>query len=324
MSKPGYYLFSVLCENITIDEASEVIKALKNVPGAKDIGRFIHKEFKIPHDYKFFPTDKIELGKQDRYDYASGRWYIIAGTKGSAGLQYANNSKEYKLVVKRPSDERYSIDNYPSSGNDSDFMVITSKSGKGIMSQMRELIGKPVEYFHNKLDASIVGRKKVDRKNSKDVEKPLELSLDTYVTMMFNKFRPTFLRVLKNAEAEYRGLLNIQIKNQSYEKAQKKLEKLQKLDNLIKHLEVEGTKDLPEGWSNWLRACIGNALALTAGHYYPDETGDIETNRWGNREYQIPNEARQKVLNDIKNGDAKKLSTMLSYFKNQVLLGASR
>ncbi|MGA1047709.1 MAG: hypothetical protein ACO3UU_06840, partial [Minisyncoccia bacterium] len=83
------------------------------------------------------------------------------------------------------------------------------------------------------------------------------------------------------------------------------------LDKKIEDFELGlHTEDRP------FLTAIRYAISLAAQHYYPELSGGIR----GTGDYvKVDIEGLNKLVDDIKNGDTKKLSTVLQYFKNMVL-----
>jgi hypothetical protein len=111
-----------------------------------------------------------------------------------------------------------------------------------------------------------------------------------------------------------------QIKNDAFEKAQKKLNYVSKLQSGMEMLEAGevGGGDIPD----FLNNAINAAVLMTASHYYPETTGNIERTRWGtgglSAQFQ---EGPAKLLKDISGGDTAKLGTVLSFFKRSLVSG---
>lgn len=316
MSQKGHYLFAVLCENI-IKEASTTIDAIKKVPGGFNLGRYLHTALNIPHDAPFRPTTDISLGRKG--EYSGGRWYVIAGEKGAGALQYNNSDRTYRVIVPRPSDMPYPYNFGSGWGSDQDnqqFIDVDTSSGNGAKALLKKAIGKTQELYTSGASVSKdVMAKQQKRKELK--QRPADvLSSDNAASYLLRKFKPTFLRTLKSAEAEYKGMINLMLKSGSYSKIDDKIRYLKKMDSLINHLEV-GTSIEKGDIEKALAKPMDRALMIAAQHFYPELTGGIR------REYGSyrteSNEGLIKMIDDIKNGDTKKLSTVLTYFKNAIL-----
>lgn len=316
MAKKGHYLFAKLCESI-MNEASTTIDAIKKVPGGTEIGKYMHKNLDIPHDADFRPTTDISLGRGGQY--SGGRWYIVAGEKGAGALLYNNSSREYRVVLPRPAniplDHDYGNGWTGDRGNEQ-FIDVTTGSGNGAKALMKKAIGKTVEIYTVGSGAGrALAQKKQQRQGYKQPSATDTLSYTNAEQFLLKKFKPTFLRTLKQAEAEYKGMLNIMLKGGSYKKMEEKIRWLQKLDGNIARLEA-GTLTNDQ-MHEIFGAPIKQALMIAAQHYYPEETGGIDRH-WGN--YRMADQQGLfNLIDDISNGDTKKLSGVLSYFKNAIL-----
>lgn len=316
MSTKGHYLFAKLCESI-MNEASTTIDAIKKVPGGTEIGKYMHKNLDIPHDADFRPTTEITLGRGGQY--SGGRWYIIAGEKGAGALLYNNNNREYRVIVPRPAniplDHDFGNSWLSDKGNEK-FIDVVTNSGNGAKSLIKKAIGKTVELYTVGSGAGrALAQKKQQRKGYKEPSATDTLTYANAELYMLKKFKPTFLRTLKQAEAEYKGMLNIMLKGGSYKKMEEKIRWLQKLDGNIERIEA-GTLTNDQ-MHEVFGAPIKQALMIAAQHYYPEVTGGI-SRHWGN--YQMGDSAGlEKLINDIAAGDTKKLSGVLSYFKNAIM-----
>lgn len=316
MSQKGHYLFAKLCESI-MNEASTTIDAIKKVPGGTQLGQYLHKKVDIPHDADFRPTTDITLGRGGQY--SGGRWYIVAGEKGAGALLYNNSDREYRVVVPRPENIPLGHNfgtGWNSDKGDEQFIDVSTTSGNGAKSLMKKAIGKTIElYTVGSGAARGLHQKRQQRLGYKQPGYTDTLSYDNAEKFLLKKFKPTFLRTLKQAEAEYKGMLNLMLKNGSYSKMKEKIDWLQKLDGNIARLE-NGTLT-KEQMHEVFGQPIKQALMISAQHYYPEITGGI-TRNWGN--YEMGDKAGlYKLIDDIANGDTKKLSGVLTYFKNAIL-----
>jgi len=316
MAKKGHYLFAKLCESI-MNEASTTIDAIKKVPGGTEIGKYMHKNADIPHNADFRPTTDIVLGRRGAYD--GGRWYIIAGEKGAGAILYNNNNRQYRVILPRPSNIPLGHDfgnKWLGDKGDEKFIDLITSSGNGAKLLMKKAIGKTVELYTVGAGA---GRdlqgKKTQRQGYKQPSATDTLSYENAEQFLLKKFKPTFLRTLKQAEAEYKGMLNIMLKGGSYKKMEEKIRYLQKLDDYIARLEAGKLSDrqIMEIFGHPIK----QALMISAQHFYPEVTGGIDrvfgSVRLGDKQ------GLYDLINDISKGDTKKLSTVLSYFKNAIL-----
>jgi hypothetical protein len=163
-----------------------------------------------------------------------------------------------------------------------------------------------------------VNTKQRQRAELKQLKNKQELTHDDPVPYLLNKFKPTFLRALKNADAELRGMIQMQIKNNAYQAAEKKLNKLKSIDKMIQNLELGGTDKDNEVFA----PAIAKALNLAAQHYYPEISGGLIPGgyEYGRNSVRLANEeGMKKLIDDIRSGDTKKLSGVLTFFKNMVM-----
>ena len=106
-----------------------------------------------------------------------------------------------------------------------------------------------------------------------------------------------------------------QIKNDAFEKAKRKLDHIEQLQNGLEAIEA-GSGDVPQ----FIESSVNTAILMSAAHYYPEQTGEI-TKSYG-RGYNAANsEGPQLLLKDISEGDTAKLGTILSFFKRTLISG---
>jgi hypothetical protein len=107
------------------------------------------------------------------------------------------------------------------------------------------------------------------------------------------------------------------IKNDAFEKAKKKLNHIETLQNGLEQLEA-GNSDTP----GFLSSAINAAVLMTASHYYPETTGTLDGSRYGSQGVSAQfSEGPAQLLKDIAGGDQKKLGTVLSFFKRSLISG---
>jgi hypothetical protein len=107
------------------------------------------------------------------------------------------------------------------------------------------------------------------------------------------------------------------IKNDAFEKAKKKLNHIEALQNGLEQLEA-GNSDTP----GFLNSAINSAVLMAASHYYPETTGNLDRSRYGSGGLSAQfSEGPAQLLKDIAGGDQKKLGTVLSFFKRSLISG---
>ena len=314
----GHYLFAKICENL-LNEVSTVIDPIKKIPGGIKLGQYLHKNFLMPHDTPLQRVQSIELGKDTSIPGAGGwqggRWYVIAGEHGAAGLSYDNNSREYRLIVPRPKDETYNKDAY--SGTD-EFIDYTNSSGKNVTNLMKKIIGRTIEIYGGADKSGNISTKQKERQTARAALPKDEISVENAEAYLLKKFKPTFSRVLQNVEQEYKGMLNIMLKGGSYARMDKKIAKLREIDKLNNLLQIHGDfKNVDKDELKVFKRAVENSIILAAEHFYPEQTKGIIKSYGDVR--PLDREGIALLINDIKNGDTKKLSAILQFFKNEVL-----
>jgi len=317
MKTQSYKLFGMLCEQIILNEVSSIVPLVTNVPNHKEFVTLVHKLLHIPHDFKFEKVPKIELGKDTAISgaggYSGSRTYVLVGEKGAALLIYDNKSREYDLLVPAsPSLADYAHEALRHTGNFYEFRNMTS--GKRALTIIKLSIGNIKQIY-----AGGGSNKKTQELRSKRLSRKATPRFGSHT--LLKKFSPIFKRMLVSAEQEYKGMLNIMIKNGSYKNISEKIEKLKKIKSMINAIDTYETgKEAirrDSGIQSSLDRLISNALVLAARYYYPNETSELARSHEGYS--STISKGIDMLLDDIKNGDSAKLSTVLAYFKNGVL-----
>ncbi len=123
---------------------------------------------------------------------------------------------------------------------------------------------------------------------------------------------------MRAAEADVKGMISTMIKNDAYEKAERKLNILKSLQRAAESMEAGELDSAPE----WLQKAVGSAIVMAASHHYPEETGEISRGRYGSSGLQATHsEGPKKLLQDISGGDTAKLGTVLGFFKRNLITG---
>ena len=135
---------------------------------------------------------------------------------------------------------------------------------------------------------------------------------------LVKKFKPLWLRSMRAAEADVKGMITTMIKNDAYEKAEKKLGIVKSLQRAAEAIEMGELDSAPE----WLQRSVNNAILMAASHHYPELTGEIQRGRYGSGGLQATNsDGPRKLLQDISDGDTAKLGTILGFFKRNLITG---
>lgn len=290
MNIESYQLFAQLCENF-IDEASTSLNLIVGTPGGTEVIQKLHTKMSLAHDLGYKQVDKISWSElKDSY---RGAWVIIQGEKGVGAIKASNSS--YEAVASTGGETRSLNDGR--GGNIIDFL-------KGEIGKLRK--------FYVAKNTTAVKDKQTNRASQKK-----GTSTEVSQSTLLVKFKPLWVRAITAAIADVKGHVANQIKNDAFEKAKKKLEHVSRLQNSIETLE-SGSSDTP----GFLSSAINAAVLMTASHYYPETTGNIERSRYSGGSYSAQfSEGPAQLLKDIAGGDQKKLGTVLAFFKRSLISG---
>lgn len=292
MRPETYKLFASLCESIL--EASTSMALIQDHPGGKEVVQKLHKDLKLAHDQNYKPVAKIAWS--DLKDSYRGAWVIIHGDKGTGAIKSSGgNTGNYEAVASTGGEVR----------------VVKDSRGGNILDFLKGEIGK-LQKFYVGSNTTSVSDKQRKRAELQKGAGPQEVSSDTLV----NKFKPLWTKAINAAIADIKGHVANQIKNDAFEKAKRKLDHIERLQNVAEQLESGELRDTPD----FVRSAVNIAILMSAAHYYPDLTGDITKSY--SRSYSSTNtEGPQKLLKDITQGDTAKLGTILSFFKKALISG---
>jgi hypothetical protein len=295
MRTEHYQLFADLFESF-IKEDSSAIGMIGNLTGGNAVAQKLHKDMGLAHDQEFKEIPKIAWS--DLKDMYKGGWVLIKGAKGAGAIRA--RSGDYESVAVNP--ETGEIDTFRDSrgGNNLDFL-------KGH-------IGKLIGFYVGR-DTGKTGELQRKRRDNKDATGPALVSQETLV----KKFKPLWLKSMRAAEADVKGMITTMIKNDAYEKAERKLSILKSLQRASESMESGELDSAPE----WLQRSVSNAVLMAASHHYPEETGEIQRSRYGGGGALQANnpEGPKKLLQDIAGGDTAKLGTILGFFKRNLITG---
>jgi len=179
---------------------------------------------------------------------------------------------------------------------------------------------------------------KIKGRNEKNKQQAKTISEKELVT----KFRSLWFKAGTEAMKDMEGFIIHQIKNGAYAKADARLNRLKNIKTALgavesqlysKSKDEKGKKALKfnsqarmEDIPGIFSSAIHNAIILSAGHFYPDETGEIRTGGgYGRRSsssasYQAQGDTGVKhLLSDIAAGDMEKMKTILGFFKRSLM-----
>lgn len=284
-------LFVQLCESIT--EASTAMNLITGHPGGAQLVKKLHKEMQLAHDFEYTEVPKILWN--DLKESYKGSWVIMRCTDGTAAIKASGgNTGSYDALV----------------SDGGEIKSISDSRGGNIMDFIKSQVGKPIKFFVTR-NTSKVRDLQQQRKSRLQSAGPQRIDNNVLV----QKFKPLWARAITAAIADIKGHVTNMIKNDAFDKAKKKIDRVERLQNALDALEA-GSQEATEQIKNAVQA----AVLMTASHYYPDLTGDI-TRRYGG-EYNASNsEGPTQLLKDLTAGDTAKLGTVLSFFKRALISG---
>ena len=295
MRPEAYQLFAQLCEGF-VTEASTAIATFRSQPGGQAVARALHKELSLPHDLEYKQITKISWSELK--DASAGSWVLLVGDNGSGAIRYNNGS--YRALA--------------STGNEP--KMFTNDRGGNILDFLKQNIGQLRKFYvsfpSNEYQKGFNLKTREREKLRRDANAgPMAVSQEDIV----KKFKPLWNRALVAAIADIKGMVANMIKNDSFEKAQKKLSRLTEMNKAMDDIEAGNLDTAPELVAN----AVSLAISMAASHYYPDKTGDISRSYRG---YSVANrEGTRQLLSDISNGDQAKLGAVLAFFKRNLISG---
>jgi hypothetical protein len=287
----SYQVFAQLLEGY-VNEASTTMSLIANNPGGKEVVQKLHKDMQLAHDIGYRPVDKISWSElKDSY---RGAWVIIQGTKGTGAIRARNSS--YEAVASTGGETR----------------SVSDGRGGNIIDFLKGEIGKLNKYYVAPNTTAVADKQK-KRRDAQKGAGGTEVTQGTLVA----KFKPLWARAITASIADIKGHISNMIKNDAFEKAKKKLNRIETLQNGLEQLEA-GNSDTP----GFLSSAINSAVLMTASHYYPETTGTLDGSRYGSQGVSAQfSEGPAQLLKDIAGGDQKKLGTVLSFFKRSLISG---
>lgn len=277
-----------------VNEASTSMNLITGKDGGSAVVKHLHKDLQLAHDLNYRQIDKISWS--DLKESYRGAWVIIVGTNGVGAIRARGGSTG-------------SYDAVASTGNE----VRTSSDSRGgnIIDFLKGEIGKLQKFYVAKNTTSVSDKQ---RKRA-DAQKGAGAREVTQETLM-KKFKPLWVKAINAAIADIKGHVANQIKNDAFEKAKRKLNQIESLQNGVESLEA-GSQETP----GFINVAVNSAVLMAASYYYPETTGNIERSRYGGgMSSQFPEGPRQ-LLKDISEGDTKKLGTVLNFFKRSLIAG---
>lgn len=289
MSPKSYQIFSQLLENY-INEASTSLDLIAGHTGGEAVLKHLHKNMKLAHDQNYRQVEKISWSElKEPY---KGSWVIIIGSNGTGAIRSKGDTY----------DAFASVDNEIKQASDS--------RGGNILDFLKSNVGKLQKFYVGRNTASVS-----DKQSSREqAKKGLEKTVDQEYLM--KKFKPLWSKAISAAIADIKGHIANMIKNDAFEKAKRKLNQVESLQNNLEALERADYTDTPSS----VKSSINTAVLMAASHHYPEQTGSITKGYGGGYSAQFT-EGPKKLLNDIAGGDQTKLGTVLGFFKRALITG---
>jgi hypothetical protein len=288
-----YQLFANLCEGY-LPEASSSLDIVKSAPGGPEVIKQLHQKSALAHDQAYKAVDKIAWSElKDSY---RGAWVIILGTNGTGAIRASGGTTG-------------SYEAFTSTG--AGVETINDSRGGNVLNFLKGNIGNLKKFYVGANTTAVKDKQKNRASRQQGVAGP-QISRDTLVT----KFKPLWIKSMHAALADIKGMVGTMIKNDAFEKAKKKIETLQRIEQSIDSIEG-GSSDVP----GFINSAVGSAIMMAAAHYYPDTTGDITRSRYGGSYETQHQEGPKQLLADIAAGDTAKLGTILGFFKRNLISG---
>lgn len=288
MKIESYKIFAQLLEGY-VDEASTSLSLITGSPGGTEVVKKLHKDMKLAHDQNYKSVEKISWS--DLKGSYQGAWVIIQGSNGTGAIKSRGDT--YDAIA--------------STGGE--IQQATDSRGGNILDFLKSNIGKLQKFYVGK-NTSAVSDKQRKRADAK-AGTGSEVSVET----LTKKFKPLWQRAITAAIADIKGHVANQIKNDAFEKAQRKLEQVKRLQDILDNMEA-GSEETP----GTVKSAINSAVLMAASHHYPEETGSI-TRGYGGGYNAQHSEGPNQLLKDIAAGDQKKLGTVLGFFKRTLISG---
>jgi len=290
----SYKYFAMLCESLILNEDSTTISVLgKQNPNIIPLIKYAHKNLKLPHDIsgptrvEKFDWQYIKQRTSGWRPTGSSHWLFIVGKTG-VGLVIPE-SGNWKAYAKSNDGDQV---NHKVTHKISDALSLIRDSA-GTLKEFYQTVGTAVP------------------------EKPKYLAPeDTPVSVeaLMKKFSPVIGRSTQKAIADLRGMVITQIKNDAYDKVEKRIKKLNMLTNMYD--KIQGGDKLDSSTNEYLKTMLVYAIQTTAEHFYPsgEDLGGHNLSRMGlNRGNAL------QVTLDIARGDNSKLSMVLYYFRRELV-----
>lgn len=292
MKPQSYKVFAQLLESCVF-ESSSAMKLLSAHPGGPAVVKHIHKNSKLAHDLEYSPTNDISWSEIK--GSSSGYWILIQGSAGTAAIR--SRGDNYDVVA--------------SASNE--IKTLTDTHGGRIKTFLKTEIGPKLTKFYQARNTTEVRNKQKSRaERNVDAAGSSEVTKDTLI----KKFRPLWIRAMTAAIADIKGHIANMIKNDAFDKAKKKLNYLDQMNDSLEELQ-SGVTDAPE----YISKAVNTAVLMAASNHFPEQTGNLERSRYGSGLNAQFAEGPDLLLKAIAAGDTAKLGTVLGFFKKALITG---
>jgi hypothetical protein len=252
----------------------------------------LHTQYGLSHNQQFNPIDAILF--QDLKDQYNGSWALVIADRGVGAIKW--DGSEYKVVA---------------NNGQSGIQTFSSGRGGAIKDWMKTHVGSLRKFF---VAADNQYAKNTKRKRS--AANAVAPTQDVSVDSLMKRLQPLWVKYVKSAEADIRGMVKTMIDSGSYERATNKINRLKSLYQRL--IAIESGESYDRYSRDPVKDALIGALGMAAHQFYPDETGEV--NRRHNGEFVVQYATGIKhLLQDITAGDVNKIGVVLRYFKRTVL-----
>ena len=272
--------FAQLCEAVMLFEASTAMTLLKGYPGAEQVVRLLHRGYQLPDDQKFEEIPVADITKTLRGQPRN--WLLVAGPGGVAAGVTSSDRNGVRIVVWHNNDveqdEVMTFRNFEEVAKNS--LGGIDRAWLGTMSQ----------------ESGSKRHQRLMRQVPEDV--------DDMMVYIANRFRPLWLRLIRSAMVDLKGVIQTLVRHDSHDRAAQKLEHLRTLHDLYHDIETNSTTNI--AWHGHTQDMLRAAIRLTAQHMFPEATRGGRT-------------SIRPVFDEIRKGNLQVLGTVIAYFKRTLL-----
>ena len=291
MKQETIQLLTMLSESM-LAEASDLITTFGGIPGARALLEYLHKHNMLSHDQTLSEIDKVawsNLKQGGRY------WVLFKGTSGVAVMFSRKGS--YTAYVGQA---------------DGEVITHSSESGGRILDWVKDHVGKIGKIYGGE------SSKNADKRRERAAARGREGDYEYTVNKLLDRTRPLWIKAVELALADVKGMMGTMIKNNSFDHAGKRMSHAKTLHSMLQDLQ-DGNMDRAY---RVIRPYMERAVTMAAHHFYPEQTGDLRYERYGDPKGLLANSADgvRMLMKDIGGGDTAKLGTVIAFFKKGLML----